>query len=114
LRRPAKRFPSLSSRLRVAVKASPVGAANQPASRAAGATKSSSVTAPVQTPLAFKPSKPPQRPSANSREAQAGLLLAATLAGWALVRRRTLSRNMTSGRVAAGPPKMLMPGKANA
>lgn len=77
LKKPARQFPSLSSRLRVAVNATP----------------SRSVSGPAQQP-AFKPSRPPSPAAADSSNGplKAGLVLAATLAGWALARRHSLAR----------------------
>jgi hypothetical protein len=94
LNRPARPFPSLGSRLRVAVSAGP--ASDKPA---ASATAASAATP------EFKPST---RPAASVQGAtasgpvKAGLVLAATLAGWALARRRNLNQ-MPKARVVRKP-----------
>lgn len=79
LKKPARQFPSLSSRLRVAVNATP--------------SRSVSGPGPAQQP-GFKPSRPPSPAAADSSNGplKAGLVLAATLAGWALARRHSLAR----------------------
>ena len=88
LKKPARQFPTLSSRLRVAVNATPARQSAVPAQRTA-------------QPAEFKPSTPP-RPraaaSGNNGPVKAGLLLAATLAGWALTRRHQLARDITPPR----------------
>lgn len=82
LKRPARPFPSLSSRLRVAVNATPSQRVSGPAPR------------PGQ-PQEFKPSPPPHPATTDSSNGplKAGLVLAATLAGWALARRHNLARS---------------------
>lgn len=86
LRKPARQFPSLSSRLRVAVSATPGRQGPGPVQRAE-----------------FKPSTSPRRPRSPTGNAdhgplKAGLVLAATLAGWALARRHQLARDVTPSR----------------
>jgi len=87
LHRPAPHFPSLTSRLRVAIKASPV--------------KSGQIEAVGEVPGPASPSglryRPSTRPptSAVRRDAgkiRAGLILAATLLGWAAARRMRQAR----------------------
>lgn len=84
LKRPARKFPSLGSRLRVAVNATPSG----PAKR--------------EAPAEFKPSTSGPRPrrtaSTDTGPLKAGLLLAATLAGWALTRRHQLAKEITPSK----------------
>jgi hypothetical protein len=95
LKQPSKPFPSLGSRLRVAINATP-----------AKREQVTSVTPPrMAASNEFKPSTRPALPVQSSGPVKAGLLLAATLAGWALVRRRSLNQ------VA---PARRQPGKANA
>lgn len=81
LKRPARQFPSLSSRLRVAVNATPSRSVSGAAPR------------PNQPP-AFRPSQPPRPVTLDSSNGplKAGLVLAATLAGWALARRHSLAK----------------------
>jgi hypothetical protein len=92
LKKPSRRFPTLSSRLRVAVNATPSRPSGAPAQR----------TAP---PAEFKPSTSPPRPRAaatgDNGPLKAGLLLAATLAGWALTRRHQLAKDITPPRKQA-------------
>jgi|GEM_PF-643324 len=102
LRRRSPHFPSLTSRLRVAIKASPFKASpfNTSAIKAspvkpdrieaASDTASAILRAPA-SPLphaALHRRARRDRPIANNREVQAGLILAATLLGWAVARRR--------------------------
>lgn len=82
LKRPSRPFPSLSSRLRVAVRATP----------------SPSVSGAVSHPAPPPAFKPPPRPGAavpdsSNGPLKAGLVLAATLAGWALARRHNLAKS---------------------
>ncbi|OYU89799.1 MAG: hypothetical protein CFE29_12155 [Bradyrhizobiaceae bacterium PARB1] len=81
VKRPARQFPSLSSRLRVAVNATPPRSVSGAAPR------------PSQPP-AFRPSQPPRPVTLDSSNGplKAGLVLAATLAGWALARRHSLAK----------------------
>ncbi len=87
LKRPPPHFPSLTSRLRVAVKASPLKA--DPVDAAAATLRASS--GPASRANRRRPKTIP-RPGRNSREIGAGLILAATLLGWAATRRRHLAR----------------------
>ncbi|MDB5502316.1 MAG: hypothetical protein JWR89_2218 [Tardiphaga sp.] len=117
LNRPAKRFPSLGSRLRVAISATPGKPENAP-----GRTGSAHETAtailsepasPRAAPLEFKPNRPLRRPPVQtSGQAKAGLVLVATLAGWALARRRSLSQDVR--RRPAAPRPGPTAGEANA
>jgi hypothetical protein len=81
LKQPSKQFPSLGSRLRVAVNASPVKH-EQTVSAAPHRAAS---------PNEFRPSTRPAQPVPSSGPVKAGLLLAATLAGWAFARRRSFN-----------------------
>lgn len=98
LRRPTRDFPSLGSRLRVAIAASPTSSETAPPARGAAPE--------------FKPSTRPasshHTATAPSGPVKAGLVLAATLAGWALARRHNLSR------IAASKPLSKKPSKADA
>lgn len=82
LKHPAKRFPSLGSRLRVAINASP-GKHGQTISAAPHR---------VAAPNEFRPSTRPAQPGPNNTSVKAGLVLATTLAGWALARRHSLNQ----------------------
>ena len=85
-RRPAH-FPSLTSRLRVAIKANPLNSDQIEAVRdtAAGISMTPSAAA---TRANRRRTKTERRPARNNREIGAGLILAATLLGWAATRRR--------------------------
>jgi hypothetical protein len=93
LKRPARQFPSLSSRLRVAINASPM----KPASvEAAGDTAAAILRAPA-TPVSGanhgqRASRP--RSMGDNRKMQAGLIVAATLLGWAATRRHHARRTV--------------------
>lgn len=99
LKKPARRFPTLGSRLRVAVSASP-------SRQGSGAVKR------ADQPLEFKPSTSPRTRTSSQSDngpVKAGLLLAVTLAGWALARRYQLAKDVTPPR-----PQGDAQGKANA
>jgi hypothetical protein len=84
LKRRPPHFPSLTSRLRVALKANPVASDQIEAVR--------DTAAGILTPSARRANrrrmKTERRPARNTREIGAGLILAATLLGWAATRRR--------------------------
>jgi len=92
LKRPQPQFPSLTSRLRVAIKASPVNPAQIEAAR-------DTATAILSTPSS-RPTRTGSRPQDTTgrlrrdKAMPAGLLMAATLLGWAAVRRRQQARRM--------------------
>lgn len=110
LKRPAKQFPSLTSRLRVAIKANPVQPGKVDSARDAAAAVLMTTPSPSRAKNEFKPSRPPRAAAVSSgREAKAGLLLVASLAGWALARRRTIAKGMRPVR-----PTRPSTGKANA
>jgi hypothetical protein len=90
LKRPPPQFPSLSSRLRVAVKASPLGPDQIDAARDSAAAILS-----VPSARAGR-SWPNGRPGLmrDNKAVPAGLILIATLLGWAAVRRRHQARRM--------------------
>jgi hypothetical protein len=84
LKPPKPNFPSLTSRLRVAIKADPIEAATDAATAVLRAP-----SAPVTPDLKAKP--PTGR---DNRDIRAGLILLGTLLGWAAVRRRNQARRM--------------------
>lgn len=89
LRRPPPTFPSLTSRLRVAVSANPLRSGQIEPDRAITATSPAAGR--------FTPARPPSvarsRPIRIDRNVQAGLALAGLLLGWAAVRRRQARRS---------------------
>ncbi|MDO8398315.1 MAG: phage holin family protein [Bradyrhizobium sp.] len=91
LKRPAPQFPSLASRLRVAINANPI----KPARVEAATDTATQILREPATPVsganrAGRTSRPGL--VVDSRKMQAGLLLAATLLGWAAVRRQQARR----------------------
>jgi hypothetical protein len=87
LGRPSPHFPSLTSRLRVAIKANPL----QPNQvEAARDTAAAILLAPPVPPGVRRRRR--QRPAGDVRQMQAGLILVATLLGWAATRRRQQAR----------------------
>ena len=86
LKRRPPHFPSLTSRLGVALKANPVASDQIDAVRdtAAGIL----MTPAPMTRANRRRMKTERRPARNNREIGAGLILAATLLGWAATRRR--------------------------
>jgi hypothetical protein len=100
LKRPARQFPSLGSRLRVAISATPgkARAAKPAPGVSARDTATAVLSEPVTAPLQFRPSRPLRRSVPNNGQAKAGLVLIATLAGWALARRRSLGQNVRAPR----------------
>jgi hypothetical protein len=93
LKRPPPRFPSLSSRLRVAVKASPLEPAQIDATRDAAAAIVSAPPSPA-TRASRRRLNGKQRPMRDDKAVPVGLILIATLLGWAAVRRRHQARRM--------------------
>jgi hypothetical protein len=93
LKRPPPRFPSLGSRLRVAVKASPLGPDQIDAARDSAAAILSAPSSPAtragRRRLNGKPGL-----MRDNKAVPAGLILIATLLGWAAVRRRHQARRM--------------------
>ncbi len=91
LNRPPPNFPSLTSRLRVAIKSNPL----QPdQSEAARDTAASVLVAPSAPPSGSRASTKSRqsRPALSNRNIQAGLIVTATLLGWAATRRRAQAR----------------------
>jgi hypothetical protein len=88
LKRPPANFPSLTSRLRVAIKASPVS----PDQIGAGRDTAAAVLLAPSTPATqANPGRRKAEPRAR-RNMRAGLILMGTVLGWAAVRRRQLAR----------------------
>jgi hypothetical protein len=87
LKRRPPHFPSLTSRLRVALKANPVASDQIDAVRETAAGILMTPAAPM-TRANRRRMKTQRRPARNNREIGAGLILAATLLGWAATRRR--------------------------
>jgi hypothetical protein len=87
LKRRPPHFPSLTSRLRVALKANPVASDQIEAVRDTAAGILMTPAAPT-TRADRRRMKTQRRPTRNNREIGAGLILAATLLGWAATRRR--------------------------
>jgi hypothetical protein len=94
LKRPSKRFPSLTSRLRVAIKANPITAnpAKPDRVEAVRDTATAILSTPSE-PLAANSYNPrySRRASPNGRTA---LIVVATLMGWAMARRHNNARNV--------------------
>jgi hypothetical protein len=86
LKRPPPQFPSLTSRLRVAIRANPVHADQIQAARNTAATVSLAPSASVRR------IKSGPRPARDYQHMRAGLILVATLLGWAAARRRQKAR----------------------
>jgi hypothetical protein len=80
-------FPSLTSRLRMAIKSNPLEP-NQ--IEAARDTAASILLAPSVPPSEIRARR--SRPARNNRNIQAGLIVMATLLGWAATRRRSQAR----------------------
>jgi hypothetical protein len=92
LRRRPPHFPSLASRLRVAIKSNPV----QPDQIEAVRDTAAAILRDTSTsdPHARRRASAPSRPARDSRDLRAGLILMATLLGWAAARRRRQTRRM--------------------
>jgi len=93
LKRPPPQFPSLSSRLRVAVKASPLGPDQIDAARHSAAAILSAPSSPATRTGRNRPNGKPGL-TRDNKSVPAGLILIATLLGWAAVRRRHQARRM--------------------
>jgi Putative Actinobacterial Holin-X, holin superfamily III len=89
LKRPPPRFPSLTSRLRVAIRSNPV---HPDQIEAARDTAAAILLAPSTPTTGSNRRRTGPRPTRDSRQMQAGLILAATLLGWAAARRRQQAR----------------------
>jgi hypothetical protein len=95
LKRPPPHFPSLASRLRVAIKASPI---KPDRIESAGDTAAAILRAPASPvmPASRGQRSARPRPARDNRNIQAGLIVAATLLGWAATRRRQQARRTVS------------------
>jgi len=92
LKRPPPQFPSLSSRLRVAVKASPLEPDQIDAARDAAKAILSAPSPPATRASSRRLNGRKQRLTGDNKAVPAGLILAGTLLGWAMMRRRQLAR----------------------
>ena len=93
LKRPPPHFPSLTSRLRVAIKAGPLKSGQiEPLRDAAAANLTSPSAAAARANRRRR--KTSYGPGRNNRNIGAGLILTATLLGWAATRRRQLARRV--------------------
>ncbi|MET0719647.1 MAG: phage holin family protein [Tardiphaga sp.] len=106
LKKPARQFPSLGSRLRVAISATPGKYPDPPARNVSGRDTATAVLSEPATPVkatrGFR-GRAASPPAQNSGQIKAGLVLAATLAGWALARRRSVSQAARPIRPAPRP-----------
>lgn len=91
LKRPPPHFPSLTSRLRVAIKAGPLKSGQIEPLRDAAAANLTGPSA-AATRVNRRRRKTTYGPVRNNRNIGAGLILTATLLGWAATRRRQLAR----------------------
>jgi len=99
LKRKARPVISLASRLRVAIRANPIRLDAANGARDTGVTATSpGAAATLRPPTATQSPRALAQPSPGTK---AGLVVAATLMGWALARRRSLGRQATAR--PAGP-----------
>jgi hypothetical protein len=91
-RRPAQ-FPSLTSRLRVAITANPLKPAQTRPVQNDAASPMAASAGPPRLAGTRRPG-PAARPVLDNRQAQAGLIFAATLLGWAAARRKSQKRRI--------------------
>ena len=91
LKRPTQHFPSLTSRLRVAIKAGPLKSGQIEPLRDAAAANLTTPSA-AATRANRRRRKTKYGPGRNNRNIGAGLILTATLLGWAATRRRQQAR----------------------
>jgi hypothetical protein len=91
LKRPPPHFPSLTSRLRVAIKSNPVEPDQIEAVRDTAAAILLDPSAPAPRASGRRLNAKP-RTGRDNRDMRAGLILVATLLGWAAVRRRQQAR----------------------
>ena len=89
LRQPPPHFPTLTSRLRVAIKANPLQPNQIDTARDTAASVLLAPSAPPSQDRARR-----SRPARNNRNIQAGLIVMATLLCWAATRRRSNTRQM--------------------
>jgi hypothetical protein len=93
LKRPPRPFPTLTSRLRVAIKSNPLKPDQIDAARDTAAAILTAPPTPVMG-AGRQPLKSRRRSARNNRDLQAGVILAATLLGWAVTRRRRQARRL--------------------
>src|ERR1700712_25933 len=97
LKRPAKQFPSLTSRLRVALKATPIQASPVKSDRveAVRDTAAAILSSPTE-PLAANSYNPryTRRRTRGAPNGRAALIVVATLMGWAMARRHNNARKV--------------------
>ena len=93
LKQPQKNFPSLTSRLRVAIKSNPLKPNQIDAARDTAAAILTAPSTPVMG-AGRQPLKSRRRSTRKNRDLQAGVILAATLLGWAVTRRRRQARRL--------------------
>jgi hypothetical protein len=93
LKRPAKHFPTLTSRLRVAIKANPirVNPVKPGGVEAVRDTAAAILSSPAE-PLAANSYNPRYRSRRGSPDSRAALIVVATLLGWAMARRHSNAR----------------------
>lgn len=84
LKRPAPHFPSLTSRLRVAIKSNPV----KPDQIEEVRDTAAAILLAPSAPVGHAHRRRPSRSGPGNRRMQAGVIVTATLLGWALARRR--------------------------
>jgi hypothetical protein len=106
LKKPAKRFPSLGSRLRVAISATPGKHPPTPVAqaRSTAAEVLSEPASPNAAPFGINSSRKPRARSQSLTipvQAKAGLVMAATLAAWAMARRRSIRPRRPTGKATA-------------
>jgi hypothetical protein len=94
LRRRPPHFPTLTSRLRVAIKANPVKPDQIEAVRDTAAAILLAPSAPGPSARRRRPNRSRRRAHGNRKEVGAGILLMATLLGWAATRRRHQARRI--------------------
>jgi hypothetical protein len=96
LKRPAKQFPSLSSRLRVAIKANPITAnpAKPDRVEAVRDTAAAILSTPAEPAAANSYNPRYTRASRGSPNGRAALIVVATLMGWAMARRHNNARKV--------------------
>jgi len=90
LRPSSPHFPSLANRWRVAIKSNPV----EPDQIEAARDTAASILLAPSTPRSSNRRARRSRPAQNNRNIQAGLIVMATLLGWAATRRRSQARQM--------------------
>ena len=90
LKRPVSHFPSLTSRLRVAIKSNPV----KPDQIEAVRDTAAAILLAPSAPVGRSDRRRRARSGHDNRRMQAGLIVTASLLGWALLRRRQQTRQV--------------------